>query len=441
LSNVEARVQPETRKTKLTNKYDVAIAGAGIVGMSTALWAQRRGLKAVICDPNPAGSGTTFGPACTMATYACVPINSPSVVTSLPSLLFGKDSPLTVNYKDAIKNWRWMLSFLLNCRQSRVDAIGDQLGTLLRHADAGLDPLIADIGAEDLMVNEDCLYVWSTKQGFDDAAGGTALRRRQGVEMEELSADEVRALEPALQMPIYRGLRFRGTRFILHPQKLVERMQAKFLQDGGTVITAAVQSVGATKTGATDTGTTVTLEDGHALTAGHFVVAAGAHSKSIKGAGVKELPLGVERGYHVTYSDHRSKLSRPVGWAEAGLYATPMELGLRFAGTVELDDLNAPSNPERVSYLKRRAAEMFGEMSGENQDWLGFRPTMPDAVPVIGPSAVSDRIIHAFGHQHIGLTLGGVTGKMVADMLTGQESVPSLSGLSGQRFRRGFLRR
>lgn len=414
----------------MANQYDVAIAGSGMVGMSTALWAQRRGLRAVICDANAAGTGTTYGPACAIATYACVPINSPSVVTSLPSLLFSKDSPLTVNYWHAIRNWRWMASFLLNCRSSRVDGITKELAALLDHADEGLDPLIADAGAEDLLVREDCLYVWSTRAGFEGAAQANALRRAMGVAMDELGPEEVRALEPALKMPIHRGLRFRGTRFVLHPQKLVERMQHRFQQDGGVTIPAAVRSVEPN-----GQGVTVRLGNGSTVTAGHVVVAAGAHSKSIKGAGVEALPLGVERGYNVTYADHRSKLSRPVGWAEAGFYATPMELGLRIAGTVELDDLGRPPNPDRLAYLRRRATEMFGQLDGPSQEWLGHRPTMPDALPVIGPSTVSDRIIHAFGHQHVGLTLGGLTGRMVADLLTGRTPTPDNARLTARRFK------
>lgn len=413
----------------MTNQYDVAIAGAGIVGMSTALWAQREGLRVAICDANPAGSGATYGPACTMATYACVPINSPSIVASLPSLLFSKDSPLTLNYGHAIKNWRWMMAFLLNCRPSRVNAIGDQLGALLRMADAGLDPLLEDIGAQDLIAHEDCLYIWSTESGFKDAQQGIELRRRQGVAMQELAPDEVRTLEPNLKMPIYRGLRFNGTRYILQPQTLVERMQRHFVENGGTVIETAV-----TQVDAKGSGVTVHLDHQPDITAGHFVVAAGAHGKSIKGAGVERLPLGVERGYHVTFANHRRKLSRPVGWAEGGFYATPMELGLRFAGTVELDTLNAPPNQNRLEYLRRRADEMLGPLDGPTEDWLGHRPTMPDALPVIGPAHNSERIIHAFGHQHIGLTLGGITGRMVTDMVTGRTPTPDASGVSGQRF-------
>jgi D-amino-acid dehydrogenase len=274
--------------------------------------------------------------------------------------------------------------------------------------------------------------VWSTQNGFEEAAHGVKLRAEQGVRLQEVSADEVRALEPALQMPIYRGLRFQGTRFILHPQKLVERMQHHFVKNGGTVIEANVNSVAPAHDGVA-----VHIGTGETLASGHFVVAAGAHGKSIAGSGVDKLPLGVERGYHVTFADHRSKLSRPVGWAEAGFYATPMELGLRFAGTVELDDLNAPPNPKKLAYLRRRAGEMLGPLDGPSDEWLGFRPTMPDALPVIGPSRESDRIIHAFGHQHIGLTLGGLTGRLVTDLVKGQAPSPDIAGLSSKRF--GFL--
>ena len=105
------------------NDFDIIVVGAGIVGMSTALWAQKEGLKTLICDPNPAGSGTTYGSACTLATYACIPVNSPSIFASLPQLFTSRDSPLSFNLGYGLKNSRWMLSFLNNCRPSRVKQV------------------------------------------------------------------------------------------------------------------------------------------------------------------------------------------------------------------------------------------------------------------------------------------------------------------------------
>ena len=124
-----------------------------------------------------------------------------------------------------MKNPRWMLSFLNNCRPSRVKHISQALGQFLTYSDGGLDPLIAEARAQDLIVSNDCLYVWSSRAGYESAADGNAMRTAQGVDFEELTSDEVRQLEPNLQQPIHRGLRFKGARHITNPQELVSRMQ------------------------------------------------------------------------------------------------------------------------------------------------------------------------------------------------------------------------
>jgi D-amino-acid dehydrogenase len=413
----------------MANDFDVAIAGAGMVGMSTALWAQKSGLRVVVCDPGEPGGGATYGSACTIATYACVPINSPSVFTSLPALLFSRESPLAINYRYALKNLGWMLSFLAFCRREKVEAIGRELGGLLRHADEGIDPLVIEAGAQDLLVSNDCLYIWSTAAGYEEARPGNRMRREQGVVFEEIGGEDVLKLEPSIHLPVHRGLLFRGARHILNPQELVLRLHRRFTALGGATIRAAVESVRHD-----EAGVTVTLAGQRELRAAHFVVAAGAHGKAIRGSGVDALPLGVERGYHITFGQHGRRVSRPVGWAEAGLYATPMGLGLRLAGTVELDAVSAAPNPKRIAYLRRRARQMFGDLGEPGQEWLGFRPTMPDSLPVIGPSRRSSRIIYAFGHQHVGLTLGGITGKIVTDIIQQKEPIHDISGLSDRRF-------
>ena len=411
------------------NDFDVAIAGAGIVGVATALWAQKAGLRVLLCDPKSPGSATTFGSACTIATYACLPINSPAIFASLPSLMTSKESPLSINYLYAMKNLGWMLSFLSHCRREKVERIIKALGQILSHADEGLDPLITEAGAQDLMVSNDCLYVWSSETGYQNAAPGNRMRRDQGVSFEEISGDDVRQLEPAIRVPVHRALLFKGARHVLHPQKLVQKMHERFTQLGGTTIAQSVDTVHAD-----NAGVTLYLADRTPLRASHFVVASGAHGKTIKGSGVENLPLGVERGYHIMFQDHADKVSRPVGWAEAGFYATPMELGLRIAGTVELNDISAAPNPARLSYLRRKAGEMFGDLGEPQSEWLGFRPTMPDSLPVIGTSQKSSRIIHAFGHQHVGLTLGGITGKIVTDIIQGNQPPLDIESFSDKRF-------
>lgn len=411
------------------NDYDLIIAGAGIVGMSTALWAQKEGLRVLLCDRLSPGSGTTAGSACTIATYASVPINDPSIFTALPRLLRSFDSPLTFDWKYGLQNPRWMLSFLSNCRASRVRKIGANLGALLLHADAHLDNLVSECQAEDLIVQNDCLYIWSTKTGFDAARDGNAMREQNGVLFDILSADDVRVLEPSLQGAIHQGLRFRGARHVLDPQQLVLRMHQRFLDLGGTWVQFAVQEICADASGVT-----VKLEDKTDIRSGHFALTAGAFSTRIKGTGAEKLPLGVERGYNIVYPKHAKLVSRPVGWAEAGLYATPMAQGLRFAGTVEIAALEAPINSRNTNLLERKSVEMFGPLGPPARPWLGYRPTLPDSLPVIGPSPRSGRVILAFGHQHIGLTLGAVTGRIVTELVQGKLPFFDISSFSPLRF-------
>lgn len=412
-----------------TTDFDLIVAGAGIVGMSTALWAQKEGLKTLICDPAPPGSGTTYGSACTIATYACIPVNSSTIFKSLPHLLTSKDSPLSFNLTHGLKNPRWMLSFLNNCRHSRVKHITQALGNFLRHADGGLDPLITEANAQDLIVSNDCLYVWSSRSGFENAATSNAMRAEQGVVFDELGPDEIRALEPNLQRPMHRGLRFKGARHITDPQELVRRMQVRFQALGGTYLPQKID-----RTQADDTGVTAFLGDGTQIRGKRLALTAGARSGQIKGSGAEHTPLGTERGYHIIYRNHGASIARPVGWAEAGFYATPMAEGLRIAGTVEINAIDAPFNTNRTEYLRRKSHEMFGNIGTPDTTWIGHRPTLPDALPVIGFSPQSSRIIFAFGHQHIGLTLGGVTGKIVTDLVQGRTALCNINDFSPERF-------
>jgi glycine/D-amino acid oxidase-like deaminating enzyme len=411
------------------NDFDLIVVGAGIVGMSTALWAQKEGLKTLICDPAPPGSGTTYGSACTIATYASVPVNSPSIFASLPHLLTSKDSPLSFNLRHGLKNPRWMLSFLNNCRPSRVKHISQALGEFLRHADRGLDPLIAEAKAHDLIVSNDCLYVWSSRSGYESAAASNAMRASQGVEFDDLSPDDVRKLEPNLQQPIHRGLRFKGARHITNPQELVRRMQLRFEALGGVYLPRRVD-----RCQPDATGVTVHLADNTQVRGGRLALTAGARSHQITGTGAEHLPLGTERGYHVLYRNHGALVSRPVGWAEAGFYATPMADGLRIAGTVEINAIDAVFNTKCTDYLQQKSNQMFGALGAPDDTWLGHRPTMPDSLPVIGHSGSSRRVICAFGHQHIGLTLGGVTGKIVADLAQGRSPSCNIDNFSPHRF-------
>ena len=391
--------------------YDVAIIGAGIVGACCALWSQKRGHKVLLIDKNLPGSGASYGNAGTIANYGCVPVNNPALIRQLPWLLFAVDSPLAIDWRYAIHNLPWLISFLRNCSETRVRHITDSLGNLLRHSAAGLDPLLDAAAARDLIIENNCLYIYSHKKGFDGARVGIEARRRNGVDLDILDAGAVRELEPNLQLPHYKGLLYKGARHVRNPQTLVQRLVEHFLSSGGVWLQNRVVKI---EPGVDNVA--ISFPDGETAIAHKCVVAAGAHSKSIAGSGAEKIPLDTERGYHVQYSQRSNLLSRPIGWADAGLYATPTDVGLRIAGTVEIAGLEKTKNPKRIDYLTRMSHLMFGDIGVPEQDWLGFRPTLPDALPVIGTSPVSDNILLAYGHHHLGLTLGGITGKIISDI-------------------------
>lgn len=407
--------------------FDIAVIGAGIVGTSAALWARMRGHRVVLIDPAPPGSGTSSGNACTLATYACLPVNDPSVLRDLPRLLFGRDSPLSVSWRHALRHPGWMLAFLANCRAARSRRIAGHLAALLAHADAGLNPLIEEAGAGDLVVARGQLTVWSTEEAAEGSEAGLALRRSLGVVAEELTGAEAKALEPGLALPVARAVLFPGARHVRDPEELVRRFHARFEALGGVTVRAAAREVRAMPDRVS------VIAGVERIEAARAVIAAGAFSGRIAGAGAARMPLGTERGYHLLYAGEGQRLTRPVGWAEGGFYAVPMARGLRLAGTVEIAGLDAGPDPRRLDYIARRGAELLGPLPAHTSSWLGFRPTLPDALPVIGHSPASERILHAFGHQHLGLTLGGITGRIVADLVEGRRPNLPLDAFSPAR--------
>lgn len=412
------------------NKFDVVVIGAGIVGASSALWVQQEGKTILLLDGQAPGSTTSYGNACTIATYACVPVNSPALFKRLPKLLFAKDSPLQVDWWYAMSNLPWHLAFLRNCTADRVNAISSHLAALLKLTHDGLDPLVKLSGAEDCLADgEGIFYVFSTEAGYRAARWETETRRCHGAVITELNGREFKQREPGVSMPVHRALLFEGTKFLCNPQRLVGRYVDQLARNGGEFRQLRVSTVSPQAEEVE-----IRLEDDTVVRCGKLIVAAGAWSGNIPGSGAEDLPLDTERGYHIQYGQHGNLLQRPVAWVEGGFYATPMEHGLRLAGTVELAGLNEKPTQNRVDYLVRSAQAMFQGIGQPNETWLGFRPTFPDALPVIGPSPRSSRILFAFGHQHVGLTLGGATGKLIADLVAGRRPPVDLHPYRAERF-------
>jgi len=414
----------------MNKNITVAVVGAGVVGTSCALWLQMKGFSVILIDPEKPGSGTSSGNACTIADYGCIPVNSPTIFKRLPSLLFSKESPLSVDFGYAISHLSWQMQFLSNCRKTRVNRIIRSLGKLLEKTYQGLDPLIEFSASQHLLEQQGCMYIYKTASEFENARLSNRMRKEQGAEFTELNAGDISELEPHLKPVFEKGLLFDKASQVINPQSLTTSYFDCFLENQGRYVKQRALSVGHE-----NGGVTISLDNGDKLEANRVVIAAGAFSREIKGTGADRLPLDTERGYHVQYSGLQSLLNRPVSWNEAGFYATPMDEGLRIVGTVEIAGYSETMNPRNLNYLKRKGQEMFDLPAQADQEWLGFRPTLPDSLPAIGYSPYSENILFAFGHHHLGLTLSGVTGKLIAELINNEEPSLSLKPFNPNRFR------
>ena len=398
----------------------VVVVGAGMVGVSAALWLQESGHDVTLIDRGAPGRATSYGNAGIFATYSCIPINAPRRLIDTPSMLLDPHSPLSIQWSYLPRFLPWALRFLSACRPGRVRAIVRALGEILAHAEEGFRPLVRRAGIESLLGAAGALHVYESEESWRRDRGNRERRRANGVAFRELDPSEVYELEPALANIVHRGINFDDVFHLRNPHAVVDGLARAFVQWGGHLRHAEVKSIAIGVPGLLEV-----VSSGERLLADRVVIAAGAWSTRLLGPLAADIPLDTERGYHVMFPEAASLLNRPVAPVDGGFFMTPMEGGLRAAGTVEFAGLDAPPRPARVEALTAAVRRLLPDIGDPAESWLGFRPTLPDSLPAIGPLASDPRILCAFGHQHLGMTLGGITGKLIAELVDGS-AAPSV---------------
>jgi D-amino-acid dehydrogenase len=261
--------------------------------------------------------------------------------------------------------------------------------------------------------------LYSTKASFEGAEPAIRLRRRRGAHIEVLSDSEVQAMEPA-SGPVHRGLYFPDYASLDSPQLLCQRLANRASALGAVFHEAEVRSIGV----AGGRPTSLLCSDGRELQldGAAIVIAAGAHSKGLAADVGCDLALETERGYHVEIADPNITLGRPVLVSDGAFFASIMQGRLRLAGTVEIAGLQRAPDWRRADRMVERARVAFpGLRATEWTRWMGFRPSMPDSLPVIGASPLVSHAYVACGHGHLGMTLGAVTGSLIADAILGRD--------------------
>ncbi len=409
----------------------VGIIGGGAIGLCAAHYLQAGGHDVTIFDANGLVSGASSGNAGNFATYACIPINNPSVFGSLHRHLLSATSPLRLRWPHLPFMTGWLLAFLKHSGARRSRAATLHLASLLAAAAGGFGALLDRVG-RDLVAEREPLLLYSSTQALHAAQAGLALRRRLGIPFQAIGPAEILEREPALKPMFVGGISFTGAWHFRSPYLFLKRLGDDLAATGAAVVQDAVSAVQPSANGAR-----VVLSGGGTVRFDTVVVAAGAHSRRLAAQCGDAVPLETERGYHLTFGDGGHLVSRPCGWSERGLYMTPMLDGLRVAGTVELGGTSPVRNASLLSLLATSAREALPTLDGPSTTWLGLRPSMPDGLPVIGRSAGSSRVIYAFGHQHLGLTLAGVTGQIIAALVDGRPPPLDIAAYAPGRFRIG----
>lgn len=412
----------------------VAVIGAGVVGLSTSVWLQRAGHAVTLFDRNDPldkerwRSASSFGNACTFATGACLPVAMPGILGAVPRMLADPDGPLALRWGDLPRLAPWLLAFLRASSTREVDRIVTELGRLIRAAGPAHESLMEEAGAGHLARRNGCLYLYKSEAGFEAARREIDLRAREGVAMTILSRDEVRAREPNLAPLYHKGLLFDDAWHLDTPHAYVLALADLFRRKGGTFRAVEVNALQPQQDGIrVALGADAEIFD-------KVVIAAGAWSKAVaRGIGDRVL-LDTERGYHVLFPESGDLLGAPTCYHEHGFYMTPTGEGMRAVGTVELGGLDKPPRANRTATIERVARTLLPGLGKAGRTWMGFRPSMPDSLPVIGASPRDGRVIHAYGHGHIGLTLAAITGRLAAELVSDRKPSLELSALRPDRF-------
>lgn len=411
----------------LRETTEIAVIGAGVVGLTIALELIDQGHEVVLVDPGQPGMGASYGNAGTIAGYATSPVGTPDVLRSLPSLLFSRTSPLAIRHRALPSLAPWLMRFLWQSLPAQAERNARAIAALLTGAAERWDDLALRVQGAGILQRRGCLYLYETPQAFTQAWAELDQRRKLGVEVDLIGPDRLASLEPNLPANLGGAAFFTGATFLDDPGRMMGLIAAAVL-DQARHIPARAERLERRPDGVVVEG------PGLHLHARRVVIAAGAQSRALAAQAGDRIPLDTERGYHVEWDMAEPLLSRPACPTARGFYFCPMAGRLRVAGTVELGGLTLPPSPHRVRKLIEGARTFFPDLPAPDREWMGFRPSIPDSLPVIGPSSGGDEVILAFGHGHLGVTMAPVTAGIVASLIAGRPPGIDLRPLRPSRF-------
>lgn len=418
---------------------DTIVVGAGLVGAACAARLAHAGREVLLLDMQAPGLGASFGNAGHVATEQLIPLANPQVIRDSWRYLVDADSPLRLRMAYLLPILPWLTRFVLAARPSALARGVAALMALQQTSRDDLRDLMQTCGLGALLSLDGYLRVWETDAGAQAARLQAQDVARYGIRTDVLSAQAVHAEAPALSADVAGGLCYPDTGHVSDPHAVCTGLIEALQRWSGRVQRARVLGLYQEGNGPVR----LTLEHGPALHARQALVCAGAWSGPLARSLGYRVPLDTERGYHITVpwpapGEHGAgaiAMRRPIASTERSVIMTPMSVGLRMTGTVEFGGMRLPPDPRRYALLRRQMLALLpGIRNDAASTWMGFRPSLPDHLPVLGAAPRQRGVFFAFGHQHLGLTLCGVTARILTDLMQGQAASLDLAAYRIDRF-------
>ncbi|MBW6399562.1 FAD-dependent oxidoreductase [Roseomonas sp. HJA6] len=407
----------------------IVVIGGGIVGLCVAWHLAKRGLRPLVLEAGKAGAASS-GNAGAISHGSVAPLAMPGILKQVPGMMMDPAGALHIPMRYWLKAAPWLLRFVASARTPQVEAAATALaslffGTLERHKE-----IVTAEGAPELIREAGQIYLYRDDAQMAKDKAGLDLRRRHGLRMEVLDRAALAALEPAVSPAYTRGVYLPDHGSSVNPARFAEVVARGVQRQGGEVRAAEVRAI------RTDGRRVTGVETGAGvIPADQVVLAAGAWSaRLLASLGVK-VPLETQRGYHMMLPDAGVTPGRVLSPADRKVFISPMEDGLRVAGSVEIAGLDAPPNEARAQLLLGDLRAVFPDVRTDGAtSWMGHRPCLPDSVPVLGPLRDWQGVWCAFGHGHLGLTGSAPTGALIASAMAGERPNFDFAPFRAERF-------
>jgi glycine/D-amino acid oxidase-like deaminating enzyme len=395
----------------------VAVVGAGVVGLCTALEAQRHGYQVTLIDRDAPGLGASFGNAGYLAIELIDPLSTPKTLRSSLAMWLNPHGPLSLPLGYMHRILPWLVRFICAAGPKTTEKGRLALGQLNRASVPAWRRCLEDIGASEQLVQSGYLLVWESADGLEDARKHAAYLAKSGIQTELVQGERLAQLEPELAETLSHALFFPEACRVREPYQLCNILLSAFQARGGAFIQQSVNSLKPENKGIGIQTETASLKFDNAI------ICAGAWSKNLlKGVGL-DVPLEAERGYHLTIDAEHIKLNHPIGSAERRFVMSPLDSGLRVVGMTELGGLKLKPTKQRFGSLYYHSRKLLPRLSDPTipvSEWMGHRPTLPDSLPVIDRHPQHSQLLFAFGNQHLGLTQAAISAELVVGLITGR---------------------